>query len=143
MTTRTEQETAQPAPPKRRTGLVAAAAALLLAVAGGGLYVALTNTDSARIRGVVTDFAAAVHRQDYPMMLDLLCAEEAAGITEDDDYDPAAGPIDADVPELDVTDVQVAPDGQSATALLTMPGREAITIHLRQERDRWTVCAPS
>lgn len=127
----------------RRYRIAAAATVLLLAVAGGGLWAALTTTDDARIRGVVTEFAAAVDRQDYPAMLERLCAEEAAAITDDEDYDPAAEPIDADVPEREVTDVRIAPDERSATALLTTPGREPLTIHLSRERDRWTICSPS
>jgi hypothetical protein len=138
MTTVLEQDSARP---QRRNRIVAAVAVLLLAVAGGGVYVALTTTDEARIRGVVTDFARAVERQDYPAMLELLCAEEAAGITEDDDYDPAAEPIDnAEIPDRDVTDIRITPDERSATALVTTAGRQPFTIHLRHERDRWTVC---
>jgi hypothetical protein len=143
MTTWPEQETARPAPPRRRSRIIAAAAALLLAAAGGS-YIALGNTDEAQIGRVVGDFATAADRQDYPAMLELLCDEEAAGLTEDDDYDPTAEPVDAaDVPERDVTDIQITPDEQTATALMTTPGREPRTIHLRHERDRWKVCAPA
>ena len=141
MTTWPEQETARPAPPRRRSRIIAAAAVLLLA-ATGSLYIALANTDEAQIGRVVVDFATAADRQDYRAMLELLCDEEAAGITEDDDYDPTAEPIDAaDVPERDVTDIQVAPDEQTATALMTTSGREPRTIRLRHERDHWKVCS--
>jgi hypothetical protein len=139
MTTVPEQATARPG---RRTRIVVAvvAALLLLAVAAGGVYVALASTDQARIRGTVTDFAAAVDRQDQPAMLDLLCADEAAAITEDDDYDPSAEPVDAPVLDREVTDVSIAPDGQTAIAVLVTPGREPVSVPLRRERDRWTVC---
>ncbi|QYN37840.1 hypothetical protein K1T35_11690 [Pseudonocardia sp. DSM 110487] len=143
MTTQPWREIAQQAPSRLRNRMVAAAAVLLIAVAGGGVYLGLGNTDEAQIRRVVTDFATSVERQDYPVLLDLLCTEEATGITEDDDYDPAAQPVDAAVPEFDVTDVRITPDGQSATALITTPGREPGTLSLRRERDRWTVCAPN
>ncbi len=143
MTTLPEQETARPAPPRRRSRIIAAAAVLLVAAAGS-LYLAFASTDEAQIGRVVGDFAAAADRQDYPAMLELLCDEEAAGITEDDDYDPTAGPVDApDAPERDVTDIQVAPDEQTGTALMTTPGREPRTIRLRHERDHWKVCAPA
>jgi hypothetical protein len=143
MTTWPEQETTRPAPSRRRSRVVAAAAVLLVAAAGS-LYLVLANTDEAQIGRVVGDFATAADRQDYPAMLELLCAEEASGITEDDDYDPTAEPIDAaDVPERAVTDIQVAPDAQTATALMTTPGREPRTIRLRHERDHWKVCAPA
>jgi hypothetical protein len=144
MTIGPEQETARPAPPTRRGRVVAAAAVLLLAVGGSGVYLAVSNSDEAQVRRVVGDFAAAVDRQDHLVMLELLCAEEAAGITEDDDYDPTAEPVGAaGALEREVTDVRIMPGEQGATALMTTPGREPLTIHLRRERDRWQVCAPS
>lgn len=133
-----------PAPRRRHNLIVSGLAVLLLAVTGGGVYVALGNTDEARIRQVVGDFATTVDRQDYPAMLALLCDEEAAGITEDDDYDPTAEPIEpAGVPERQVTDIRIAPEKQTATALVTTPGRAPVTVHLRPERDQWKVCAPA
>jgi hypothetical protein len=144
MTIQPEQEAARPAPPRPRVRTVAAAAVLVLAVAGCGVYLALSTSDEAQVRRVVGDFAAAVDRQDHPAMLELLCAEEAAGITEDDDYDPTAAPVGAaDAPEREVTDVQIMPGEQVATARMTTPGREPLTIDVRREQDRWKVCAPS
>jgi hypothetical protein len=73
----------------------------------------------------------------------VLCAQEAAAVVEDDDYDPAAEPVAPSAPgEPVVTDVRVDDNGETATARAALPGQTPVTIHLRRDGERWTVCHP-
>ena len=64
----------------------------------------------------------------------MLWVQEAAGVVEDDDYDPAAEPVAPSAPgEPVITDVLVDDEGETATARAALPGRSPVTIHLRRE----------
>jgi hypothetical protein len=127
--------------------LGAAAAGLVLVVLAGvvvWVVVARTNSDEAKIQRLVGDFATAVDRDDQDKLLNLLCAEEARAITEDDDYDPAnnGGPItDSRKIPVKATDIRVT--GDTASARITRPSQPATTLYFRKEAGRWKVCAPA
>ena len=119
--------------------------AILFAISGV-LYLALggcANTPEAQVRQVINDFATAVDTEDQAKIVELLCTEEAANITEDDDYDPTANGstletatrLDRQISEIHITD-------EAASAKITFPNHESIIIDLRQENGIWHICAP-
>jgi hypothetical protein len=135
--------TARPRFTKWQVWAAVCAVAALLAVSGI-LYFALggdENTPEGQVRQVLDDFATAVDTEDQARIVDLLCAEEAANITEDDDYDPTAtGAEPATLVDRQISDIHVA--GENASARITFPTHESFTIHLRQEKGTWHICAP-
>jgi ketosteroid isomerase-like protein len=126
------------------TVLVAATVALVV-VAGGilaAVLVARSHSDEAQIRRLVARFAVAVDREDQHGVIQLLCAEEAADVTEDDDYDAADdGGLTSPPPARAVRTTQVVVTGRVAHAQITRPSQTAATLWFRKEDDRWTVCA--
>ncbi|GAA1279509.1 hypothetical protein GCM10009609_48740 [Pseudonocardia aurantiaca] len=126
---------------RKRRALAAVAGFVLVTTVGAGLYLTVAGSPETEIRTVAGAFATAVDREDYPSLLGVLCVQEAAGIVEDDDYDPTAEPVAPSAPgEPVVTDVLVDDEGETATARAALPGRSPVTIHLRREGERWTVC---
>lgn len=126
---------------KRQVVAAISAVAILLAVSGV-LYFALGGgiTPEAQVRQVINDFATAVDTEDQVKIVDLLCIEEAANITEDDDYDPTAtGAESATRLDRQISDIHIM--GQTASAQITFSTHESITIHLRQEQGTWHICA--
>jgi hypothetical protein len=120
--------------------VVAVVAAVLLttALTGGG-------RDQARIRTVVDRFAAAVQSEDQARIVGLLCAEEAADITEDDDYDPAGTRVDGtpDKPVFPVHASNIHITGDVASARVTSAFQQPTTLYFRKEGGTWKVCAPA
>lgn len=135
-----------PRPPRvtrTRLALAAATGLALVVAAGIGLYPVVVGSPESVVRSVVVTFAGALDREDHPALLDVLCAQEAAAVVEDDDYDPAAGSVaPSGLGEPVVTDVRIDDEGRTATALAALPGRSPVTIHLLREGGRWTVCHP-
>jgi len=128
---------------RKRRALAAAAGLGLVTTVGAGLYLTVAGSPETEIRTVAGAFATAVDREDYPSLLGVLCVQEAAAVVEDDDYDPAAEPVAPSAPgEPVITDVLVDDEGETATARAALPGRSPVTIHLRREGERWTVCHP-
>lgn len=127
---------------KRQVVAVVSAVAILLAVSGG-LYFALSgNTPEVQVRDAVSDFATAVDTDDQAKIVDLLCSEEAAAITEDDDYDPTATGAEPATPlDRQISDIHIT--GETASARIIFSTHESTTIHLRQEKGIWHICAPA
>src|SRR5690242_3129224 len=75
----------------RAMGVTAVAVGALVVVGAvvAGVLVARSHSDEARIRTLVSQFAAVVDDEDQDGILSLMCREEAADITADDDYDPS------------------------------------------------------
>lgn len=133
-------------PPHGRGRLVLLVAAGALVVVAGVVVavVALTRPrgDEADIRALVDRFALAVDREDQAAVVALLCAQEAADITEDDDYDPANdGGLATQPPHRDVRTSQVQVTGDVASARVERPEQDATTLWFRKEDGVWTVCA--
>jgi ketosteroid isomerase-like protein len=122
---------------------VAVAAGLVLAVVAAVLLTTGGNRDQAKIRTVVNRFAAAVQNEDQARIVGLLCAEEAADITEDDDYDPAATRVDGtrDKPVFPVHASNIRVTGDVASARVTSAFQRPTTLYFRKERGTWKVCA--
>lgn len=99
------------------------------------------STEQAAVRSVAQDFVSAVARVDRPRVVALLCAEEAAEVTGDDDYPDAAGGAgaSAEPPEkAEVTRILVR--GDVASALVQRPRRET-RLYFRREEGSWKVCS--
>ncbi|WP_030481497.1 hypothetical protein [Lentzea albidocapillata] len=125
--------------PLRRIVLVTAA--IVLVVGGTGLYFYIAGRDVREIRTVVDSFVTAVDTADQARVVALLCQEEAAGLTENEDP-PVPSPAIADDPShaREVTEVEVRDD--AASAKVVRPDEEPYTLYLRKEADVWKVCAP-
>ncbi len=133
-----------PAGPRRRRVIVVTAVAVgVLVVAGAvvGTLVARSHSDEARIRTLVSTFAVVVDDEDQDGILALMCTEEAADITGDDDYDPSRPPPVDPPPHRPVRVSDVRVDGEVASAHITRPDQPGATLWFRKEDGRWTVCA--
>ncbi|MFD0817185.1 hypothetical protein ACFQ0D_02365, partial [Micromonospora zhanjiangensis] len=125
-------------------GVAAVLALVITAGVVGWVLVARANSDEAKIQRLAGDFAAAVDRDDQGKILSLLCAAEAADITEDDDYDPAeGGPVVSPGPTRPVKTSDITVTGDAASARVSRPGQPDTTLHFRKESGHWRVCDPS
>ncbi|MBO9556209.1 hypothetical protein [Cellulomonas sp.] len=131
--------------PRRRRAIVVVAVAVGVLVVVGAVVarvlVARSHSDEARIRTLVSQFAVVVDDEDQAGILALMCTEEAADITDDDDYDPSRPPPVDPPPHrpVRVSDVHVV--GEVASAHITRPDQPGATLWFRKEDGRWTVCA--
>jgi hypothetical protein len=101
------------------------------------------QTDEDQIRAVLSNFAAAIDTEDQPGMLQMMCQEEATGITDSEDYDPAAPRASVDPRQLEppnISDVRVF--GDVASAKVTRRSTNS-TLYLRKENGHWKLCAPA
>ncbi|HVV09524.1 hypothetical protein [Amycolatopsis sp.] len=117
--------------------LGAAAVSVVLVVKRGG------QSDEEQIKGVLVTFAAAVDAEDQPAMLKILCQDEAAEMTDADDFEPDAPRVQIDASHWQpptISDVRVFGDVASAT--LAQPPTVS-TLYLRKETGSWKVCAPA
>jgi len=127
---------------KRRTFIAFGATLVVLAAGGSGLYFALRGGDEADIRMVVDRFVTAVDTGDSAEIVALLCPEEAAGISENDDVaaidpsDQLAAPI---THPREITDVEVV--GDIASTRVSRPNQDSFTLYLRRDGEAWKVCA--
>jgi len=131
-------------PSRRRAIVVTTVAVGALVVVGAvvaGVLVARSHSDEARIRTLVSQFAAVVDDEDQDGILSLMCQEEAADITADDDYGPSRPPPVDPPPHRPVRVSDVRVDGEVASAHITRPGQPGATLWFRKEDGRWTVCA--
>jgi hypothetical protein len=96
-----------------------------------------------RTRMLVEHFAVAVARDDQPAVLKLLCASEAEALMEDDDFDPSQAPPDGSAAVRPVTVADIRITGDTASARVTRPGQQDVTLHFRKESGTWKVCAPA
>lgn len=136
-----------------RLGTVLAIVALVAAVAvifascgdGGEANESNQPTDEQLIDELANNFAAAVEAADQTSIIGLLCAEEAAGITDDNDYDPAndGGIVLSPNQTTTVTTSDVLIAGDVASALVTFPDDSTTTLYFRRENANWLVCAPA
>jgi hypothetical protein len=119
---------------------IAAVGIFLFLVAGCG-----GNSDEARIQKVVDGFATAVDAQNQAEIIGLLCKEEAAAITDDDDYEPDGNGGVSTTQEqnrsVKVSDIQVM--GEIASARIARPPNDSRTLFFRKEEGNWKVCAPA
>jgi hypothetical protein len=103
------------------------------------------ESEEAQIQRVVVTFAAAADVDDEAQLVRLLCRDEAAALTEDDDYDPAAANDGGDaVPAqartvVTVSAIQVA--GDTATARVTRSTGGMVVLRFVMERGMWKVCS--
>ncbi|MFC4535767.1 hypothetical protein [Sphaerisporangium dianthi] len=126
--------------------LIVAAAGLLVAGAAGiavYLVAGRAGGDEATIRRLTENFAVAVAREDQARIIGLLCAEEARGVVQDDDYDPDNHRVVSGrgTVSIRISDIQVA--GDVASARVTHRSRSVSTLHFRREAGGWKVCAPA
>jgi hypothetical protein len=136
---------------RRRTLFLTAA---LLAVISVGIFIVRPQavagrgsieSEEAQIRRVVAEFSAAVDAENGTQMGQLLCAEEANVLAQDDDYDE---PTDANVGgtglrPVDVVIIEVQVDGPKAVVQVQRQGGQTITLGLTLERGNWKVCTPA
>jgi hypothetical protein len=92
---------------------------------------------------VVDRFVTAVDSGDPATIVVLLCPEEAAGITENDDVAPI-DPSDQVAASTtthprEITEVEVV--GDIASARVSRPDQEPFTLYLRRDGETWKVCA--
>jgi hypothetical protein len=130
---------------RRRWLIVSAAVVAVLIVAGLVLFLTVGRGDSeqAKVREVVDEFAVAVDQADRGTIIKLLCTEEAGELAEDDD-DPApdGGPAAAGAKaSVEVSDIRVT--GDVASARVKRPSQAATTLYFRKEAGVWKVCAPA
>lgn len=131
----------------QRWWIIGAAGVLVLAVVAAGAFIvvrsARANSDEARIRRLVADFALATERVDQAWVLRLLCTEEAEEVQESDGYAPTRdGEYDTSVTEAPVTTSDIKVTQDTAQARISRPGQESSTLFFRKENGSWTVCAP-
>lgn len=100
-------------------------------------------TDETRIRGLVEDFAAAVDQRRQSSIVDLLCADEAEEFQADDDFEPSPEPLAAPPSARPVTATDIRVLGETATAAVSRPGQQDVTLSFRKENGAWKVCAPA
>lgn len=148
-----------PAPPpagsRRAKLLLTGAAGLVVALLAGGVaFFTLggggsgsgeaANSDQAQIKRLVNNFADSIDRQDQRTMLSLMCAEEAADVTDSDGFDPNATGTSTVPPDqktkLTTSDVRIV--GDMATARITREDRTADQLYFLKENSQWKVCAP-
>ncbi len=128
------------------------AAGVVVTAAGVYLYLTLTKDrepwigEEIHIRILVDNFANAVDTQDQAKILNLLCAEEAADFTEDDDYDPTddgpAAEPQGGAPSVTTSDIHVTGDTASAR-VARAADNDPRTLYFRKEGGIWKVCAPA
>jgi hypothetical protein len=106
------------------------------------------DSDEAEIRRLVKDFAVATDYVDTRTLVELLCAEEAEGVTDSawynakdpDTMGPVIMPDDWQPASVETSEVRVV--GDVASARVTRDGR-SFTLYFRKEDGRWKVCAPA
>jgi ketosteroid isomerase-like protein len=142
---------ARPVIGKGQKIIAAVAAVAGIAAAGVFLYVNIPGDhqtwsgDETRIRVLVKDFATAVDTEDQAGLVRLLCAEEAAGITDDDDYNPAddSAAAEPQIGQLSVQTSDIHVTGDTASAQVARAADEPRTLYFRKEQGAWKVCAPA
>ncbi|GAA1593984.1 hypothetical protein GCM10009678_90200 [Actinomadura kijaniata] len=120
--------------------LVAAAVAVVaghLATSGPDLG---GGGEQGKVRKVVTDFAAAVDRNDNAAVLSMLCPQEAEGVADDLDSPGDRGDPRAELVPITVEDVRIT--GDVAEARVTRPRQRPATLFLRREGGVWKLCDP-
>ncbi|HSV67503.1 MAG TPA: hypothetical protein VLJ59_16560 [Mycobacteriales bacterium] len=99
----------------------------------------LPNIAQLQIHGTLLNFGTALDQENQTAMLALMCPEEAAGITEDDDYDPDTPPLPTPVlRSRTITDIHIA--GDAAFAQVSVDGAASQTVYLRRDQGHWLIC---
>ncbi|MGK5554581.1 Rv0361 family membrane protein [Actinomadura kijaniata] len=96
--------------------------------------------EQGEVRKVVTDFAAAVDRNDNATVLSMLCPREAAGVADDLDSPGDRGDPRAELVPITVEHVRIT--GDVAEARVTRPRQPPATLFLRREGGAWKLCDP-
>jgi hypothetical protein len=107
------------------------------------LVLQLRPSDDEGVRTAVQRLVYALDRHDAPALAAALCRQEAADVTEDDDFiaDDVGAPTPAPPSPVEVRDIDIR--GDVAAATLVRPGSPPIILHLLREEDTWKVCAPA
>ncbi len=131
--------------------VLAATALVVLTALGVGLYVFLAGREEREVRSVADSFVTAVDTADEARIVGLLCPEEAADITGNEnllppetssDLAPDASTAAADPAfAREITDIEVADD--VASARVVRPDQEPFTLYLRKDASGWKICAPA
>jgi hypothetical protein len=114
---------------------------IVLAGAITGYILGQGNSNQAKIKEVITEFAAAVDEVNIPKVVELLCPEEAAGITDNPDTPASSNRLAVHPRAITVSNVKIK--GNIASVLVTRPGQNPVTMYLRMEKGNWKVCAPA
>jgi hypothetical protein len=139
-----EQPVQKPRGTRRRRLLIAGAGGLVVVLAAAiviSMLVVRANSDRAKIQKLVDNFASAVDQGDQARIVSLLCAEEAAAVTDGDDYDPSNKPGPAAAARRAVRTSEIRVAGSVASAQITRPDQPVATLHFRKEAGVWKVCA--
>jgi hypothetical protein len=107
------------------------------------LVLQLRPGDDDGVRSAVQRLVYALDRHDAPGLAAALCLQEAADVTEDDDFVAAdvGAPTPAPPSPVDIRDIDIR--GDVAAATLFRAGSPPINLHLLREDDTWKVCAPA
>jgi hypothetical protein len=107
------------------------------------LVLQLRPGDDEGVRTAVQRFDSALDRHDAPALAAALCRQEAADVTEDDDFtaDDIGAPTPAPPSPVEVRDIALR--GDVAAATLIRPDSPPTVLHLLREDDTWKVCAPA
>jgi hypothetical protein len=134
-------------PPPQRSRRRALLVLLVVLIAAGAtataLVLQLRPGDDEGVRTAVQRLVYALDRHDAPALAAALCRQEAADVTEDDDFiaDDVGAPTPAPPSPVEVRDIDVR--GDVAAATLVRPGNPPTVLHLLREDGTWKVCAPA